>query len=111
MGVKALADTEHSLWRRDASFGTWREVQMRGPGLAVQDGDPRLPPLADECPDDDLKVVEEKLLLLRSRIQDKVDAVAATSAGGEETFDDSASQWIGGTPAGIRNALEESFEL
>ena len=113
MGVKDLVDAEHSLRRRDASFGAWREGQMRGLGAGARDGDPRLPPVPrdDERADDDLKVVEKKLLLLRSRIQDKVDAVAATSADGEEPLDDSASQWIGGTPAGLRDDLDGSFEL
>ena len=68
--VEELADKEHSLWRRDASFQVWR-AEHDSTAVSGSHGDVRA--------DGPLDAVERRLVHLQSRIHDKVNAVASVA--------------------------------
>ena len=114
-GVEALVEEEHSLWRRDASFGAWveeqrdvmskmnnvNEVPNGKENYDNPDGfniEPQQNPLAVSKKNEnrraatvaELDEVERRLMVLQQKTNEKVWAVSCGSDGDV----DSGSAWI-----------------
>ena len=71
--VEELADKEHSLWRRDASFQVWRSEHG---DVSMSENRSRTEIQEENGP---LDAVERRLVHLQSRIHRKVNAVASVA--------------------------------
>ena len=86
--VEELSDKEHRLWRRDASFEVWRSERHNGSansgGSAHSvnsggEGQEASTGAENEDKNEELDIVEQRLLQLDQSIHAKVSAVAAVA--------------------------------